>query len=79
MQTLSLEIQNGIIRQILDISDIETLFQIQNFLQVKQKERYKLSDIQLDLLRKSENESDDGKLTDNEEVFNELEEWLYKK
>jgi predicted transcriptional regulator len=76
MQTLSIEIQNGIIRQILDISDIEILSQIQKFLIVKQKEKYKLSDVQLKLLEKSEKEANEGELTDNEEVFNELEECI---
>jgi len=78
MQTISIEIQNLLIRQILEISDINILSEIQEFLRKKQISTYKLTFAQLSLLAKSEQELDEGKLIDNEDVFNEIDEWLNK-
>ncbi len=78
MQTLSFEVQNGLIRQILDISDINILSELQTFLQKKQSEKYKLTAMQKSLLAQSERDSLDKKLIDNDLVFEEIEKWTDK-
>ncbi len=79
MQTLAFEIQNGIIREILDISDVSVLGEIQNYLRKKQKEKYKLNTFQINQLEKSEKEAQEGLLIHNEQVFNEIDQWLNQK
>ena len=74
----SLEIQANIIRNVLDISDLNFLKKIENLVMAKEK-NYAVSNTERQFLEKSQNEIDKGDYISHDELFTEFNEWLKEK
>ena len=72
----TLELQNQLIRRILDISDDELLEYMFRIVSNDQTTLYKLSNFEKQILRESLEDYTSGKLIPNDEVFTKTEKWL---
>lgn len=75
------ELKNTVIEKIYDIDDDEFLLAIKIILDVKsgEAEIYKLNDQQRKKIKLGKRQAVEGKLTDNEKVFQKTDTWLGEK
>jgi hypothetical protein len=78
METIPYELQTSIIRNILNIRDINFLLEIQKLILSNEKIKV-LSEFEKDFISESKTEIDNGSYCSNEEVFNEMKTWLHEK
>ena len=74
----SLEIKANIIRNVLDISDMNFLKKIENLVMAKEK-IYAVSNTEHQFLEKSRNEIVSGDYISHNELFTDINEWLKEK
>lgn len=75
----TVELQNSIIRQVLEIDDEEILNDLNSMLiENSNREVYILSDIEKSILNESMKDYKKGNVIDNEEVFAINKKWLEK-
>jgi len=77
MQTI--ELQNRIIHDVLEIKDVEFLKKLQSLLSKKNKYIYNVSPLIKAQLAKSERDFQTGNVMSNDDVFNEVDKWLNEK
>ena len=72
------ELQNIIIRKILDTQDKELLSYFNSILAVREKdsEKYKLSDFEKQVINESLTDYQQGNVISNDGVFSKTEKWL---
>jgi hypothetical protein len=71
----TIELQNSIIRKILDIKD-DQLLDYLNALLSNKKETYNLSDLEKSIIEESYSEYKMGRTTSNNEIISKTEKWL---
>jgi chemotaxis protein CheY-P-specific phosphatase CheC len=73
----TIELQNSIIREILNISDEQLLVYLNDILRKKADlDIYKLSEFETEFVEESLDDYQNGNTVDNDDVFNETEKWL---
>ena len=73
----TIELQNSIIREILNISDEQLLVYLNDILRKKANlDIYKLSEFETEFVEESLEDYQNGNTVDNDDVFNETEKWL---
>jgi chemotaxis protein CheY-P-specific phosphatase CheC len=73
----TIELQNSIIREILNISDEQLLVYLNDILRKKADlDIYKLSEFETEFVEESLEDYQNGNTVDNDDVFNETEKWL---
>ena len=73
----TIELQNSIIREILNISDEQLLVYLNDILKKKADLNiYKLSEFETEFVEESLEDYQNGNTVDNDDVFNETEKWL---
>jgi len=73
----TIELQNSIIREILNISDNQLLIYLDNILKKRENlDIYKLNEFEIQFVNESFEDYLKGNIVDNDDVFNETEKWL---
>ncbi|MCX6242358.1 MAG: hypothetical protein NTX43_11185 [Bacteroidetes bacterium] len=72
----TLELQNQLIRRILDISDQEFLEYLCNIAGNEKTSSYQLTPFEKQFLKESSEEYSTGKVRSNEKVFSKTDQWL---
>jgi len=73
----TLELQNTLIRKILETKDVQLLKQLYGMLFTKRTEvAFSVSQVEKELITRSLLDLKDGKIHTNDEVFEETERWL---
>ena len=72
----ALEIQNSIIRKILNTQDIEILNYLNNILSFETQNSYKLNEFENKVINDSLADYENGDILSNDDVFNKTEKWL---
>jgi len=73
----TIELQNSIIREILNISDEQLLVYLNDILKKKTDlDIYKLSEFETEFVEESLEDYQNRNTVDNDDVFNETEKWL---
>lgn len=75
----TLELQNNIIRKVLELKDTELLLYLQSIIDTNNNEGvYKLSDTELQILNESQADYEKGKTHLHDDVIKEMKKWLEK-
>lgn len=70
------ELQNQLIRRILEISDQELLEYLFNLASKEKAQAYQLTDFEKEFILESLEEYSSGKIISNEDVFKKTDQWL---
>ena len=75
----TIELQNSIIKKILDLKDLDMLQILHNILESKEKDEvYQLSELEIQILNESLSDYKNGNYSTHEEVKTRIEKWLEK-
>jgi len=72
----TVEIQNSLIRKILNTQDIEILNYFHTILSSETKSTYKLNDFETQLINESLSDYENGNIISNDDVFLKTQKWL---
>ena len=72
----TIEIQNSLIRKILNTQDVEILNYFNNILSSNTKSTYKLNDFETQLINASLTDYENENIISNDDVFTKIEKWL---
>ena len=78
METISFELQNKIIRKILQINDVDILNKLAKFL-YQEKNIYVFEDFEKTVIQESKEEIQNGQFFSHDVFFNDIEAWLNEK
>ena len=74
------ELRNSIIKKLQQINDSSLLESIKNFIESESGERvFKTNELQRTKIDKGREQARNGEVTDNDDVFNEVDSWLKTK